>query len=84
MKAEIFFRFEGVTKEEIQQAMQAMRDVEQKDPKRIELFILANVQDLSQEETKRMLSELRPPLPYMVNINTGSVAATTEKGEKHG
>jgi hypothetical protein len=81
MKAEIIVSFEGMNRTELIGALQGLRDVEQKDPQRIQMFILVNSPEMTIEETKGVLAWLKPPLPYTSVITHeglgSSIAGTT-------
>jgi hypothetical protein len=81
MKAEIHVTFDGITRTELLTALQGLRDVEQKDPTRIDLFILVNTPDLTTEEVTGMLNSLKPPLPYMEVFGPSSTFGANREQE---
>ena len=53
-----------LTKDELLEVLQKVRDIEQRDTKR-EFKIIANVPEMTVEELKAIYAKVKPPLPYI-------------------
>ncbi|MDP3063783.1 MAG: hypothetical protein Q8O40_11340 [Chloroflexota bacterium] len=53
-----------LTREELQEVLQKVREIEQRDPSRV-FVIAADAPGLSVEEGGRVLNGLEPPIPYL-------------------
>lgn len=65
MKAQIVVNFEGITDQELQFALQGLRNIEQGDPKRIHMFILVNAEELKAEDVTGILKKITPSFEYI-------------------
>ena len=52
-----------LTREELQEIIQKVREIEQRDPSRV-FAITADAPGLSMEEGEQVMSDLKPPIPH--------------------
>jgi len=64
MKVNISIQSEQLSKEDLQLLLQYIRDCEQKNFPDKEIHITIDAPDMSAEEIKEILTEIKPPLKY--------------------
>lgn len=79
MKVEIVVTYEDITLGELQEALQGLRDIEQKDPERIWMFAMINTPDLATRHMTELLQRLNPPLPFIQKITRNSSLTSTRE-----
>lgn len=69
MKAEIVVTFDGISREELKDALQGLRNVEQENPERIAMFAMVTAPELTTEDVLDLLKRLNPPMDTIKVIN---------------
>lgn len=64
MKVNVQVKSEQLTKEDLHQLLQAIRDCEQKNFKDKEIFIGAEAPELTSDEMGEILKSIKPPFTY--------------------
>lgn len=87
MKARIVADFGGITVNELKDALQGLRNVEQEDPARIAMFLMVDAPDLNADQTVDIIKGTIPPLEFIKKLPYGTHVASNRKvdnGKKGG
>lgn len=83
MQTKLTVTFDGLLPMELQAAVQALRDIEQKSPKRIMMFVQIESPEMTRLETVELLNRIRPPMEYMQYIDLGKHAGAFRPDAAH-
>jgi hypothetical protein len=82
MKAEIVVTFDGLLPTELKAALQGLRNIEQCNPERIEMFMLVTTPEIPTEQAMEMLKSITPPLTYFKTFTDSAIFTANRNVEE--
>jgi hypothetical protein len=83
MKVKLVVTFDGITDFELRDALQALRDIEQKSPDRIMMFVQMDSPEMTRLQVVELFDRVHPPFDYMQYIELGRNAGPFRPNDPH-